>query len=271
VTETSSRHIRFRGRSFLVLALEPESPLSEWIERLDAHLARTPAFFRDKSIVVDVSGLGLARSGVVGLINDLSERGIRIMGLTGVEPAWASADLPPILTGGRALPRADGAMSESAKMGNVGADSGQLTSKELNAFEEIARALGAPSKQRSTKGLMPEATEHAKVAPLIVNSPVRSGQSISHPEGDVTVIGSVASGAEVTAGGSVHIYGTLRGRVMAGAYGEARARIFCRRLEAELLAVGGVYITADEIEANVRSQAVQAWLESETVKIARLD
>jgi septum site-determining protein MinC len=58
---------------------------------------------------------------------------------------------------------------------------------------------------------------------------------------------------------------------MAGAYGEKRSRIFCRRLEAELLAVCGVYITADEIETTVRSQAVQAWLENETVKIARLD
>jgi septum site-determining protein MinC len=271
VTETSSRHIRFRGRSFPVLALEPESPLSEWIERLDAHLARTPAFFRNKSIAVDVSGLGLTRSGVVGLIKDLSERDIRIMGLAGVEPAWASADLPPILTGGRALPRTDGTMSGSAKTCNDGSDSGQLTPKELESFEEVARALSAPGKQGATKGLTPDAAEHAKVAPLIVNSPVRSGQSISHPEGDVTVIGSVASGAEVIAGGSVHIYGTLRGRAMAGAYGKAHARIFCRRLEAELLAVGGVYITADEIEANVRSQAVQAWLEDETVKIARLD
>jgi septum site-determining protein MinC len=193
------------------------------------------------------------------------------MGLTGVELSWASADLPPILAGGRALPRADGATSESAKTGTEGASSGQLSPEQQDAFEEIARALGGPRKHGSRNAPAPEATQPATVAPLIVNSPVRSGQSISHPEGDVTVIGSVASGAEVIAGGSVHIYGTLRGRVMAGAYGEMRTRIFCRRLEAELLAVGGVYITADQIEANVRSQAVQAWLENETVKIARLD
>jgi septum site-determining protein MinC len=270
VTETSSRHIRFRGRSFHVLALEPESPLSEWIERLDAHVARSPAFFGNKAIAVDVSELSLARSGVVGLVKDLSERGIRIMGLTGVDQAWASVDLPPILTDVRAIRRADGAMPESAEKDNDGG-SGKLTSKELGAFEEIARTLTDSGKQSAKTRPTFQAAKHTKIAPLIVKSPVRSGQSISHPEGDVTVIGSVASGAEVTAGGSVHIYGTLRGRAVAGAHGEAHARIFCRRLEAEFLAVGGVYITADEIEANVRGQAVQAWLENEMVKIARLD
>jgi septum site-determining protein MinC len=261
VTETSSHHIRFRGRSFPVLALEPESPLAEWMERLDAHLGRTPAFFRDKSIVVDVTGLGLARSGVVSLIGDLSKRGIRIMGLTGVEPNWASADLPPILMGGRNIPRAVPGTPEGAKADNDGA-SGRV------APSESARANGAANGQGAAKI---EALEPTKFAPLIVNSPVRSGQLISNPAGDVTVIGSVASGAEVIAGGSVHVYGALRGRAMAGAHGETHARIFCRRLEAELLAVCGFYITADEIEVNVRGQAVQAWLEGETVKVARLD
>jgi septum site-determining protein MinC len=271
VTETSSRHIRFRGRSFPILALEPESPLAGWIERLDEHLTRAPAFFRDKSIVVDVSGLGIARPGVVDLVKDLSGRGISVMGLTGVEASWAAPDLPPILTAGRALPRVDEATQESAKTGTDAASSGELSSEQQNAFEEIGRALGGVGKSGSRKPSAAEAARPTAGAPLIVNAPIRSGQSIVHPEGDVTVIGSVASGAEVIAGGSIHIYGTLRGRAMAGAYGETRSRIFCRRLEAELLAVCGVYITADEIETNVRSQSVQAWLENETVKIARLD
>ena len=83
---------------------------------------------------------------------------------------------------------------------------------------------------------------------LIVGEPVRSGQSIIYPDGDVTVIGSVASGAEVFAGGSVHVYGTLRGRVVAGFNGNSRARVFCRRLEAELVAVDGIYRTADQMD-----------------------
>jgi len=70
---------------------------------------------------------------------------------------------------------------------------------------------------------------------------VRSGQSVIFPEGDVTVLGSVGSGAEIVAGGSIHIYGTLRGRAMAGVNGNPAARIYCQKIEAELLAIDGYY------------------------------
>src|SRR5215470_7020778 len=64
---------------------------------------------------------------------------------------------------------------------------------------------------------------------LLLDSPVRSGQSIIFTDGDVTVLGSVSSGAEIVAGGSIHVYGTLRGRAMAGVNGNSAARIFCQR------------------------------------------
>ena len=74
------------------------------------------------------------------------------------------------------------------------------------------------------------------------------------PDGDVSVLGSVASGAEVVAGGSIHIYGTLRGRAMAGSMGNPRARIFCQKIEAELVAINGYYRTAEEINAKLRGR-----------------
>ena len=106
---------------------------------------------------------------------------------------------------------------------------------------------------------------------LLLESPVRSGQSIFFPHGDVTVLGSVASGAEVVAGGSIHIYGTLRGRAMAGSMGDARARIFCRKNEAELMAIDGYYRTAEDTQAELRGRPVQAWLENKGLAIAVLE
>ncbi len=254
-----STHIRFRGRSFPVLALEPDAPIAGWFERLDACLEHSPAFFSRKAIVIDVARLGLDRDTVGELVEQLSSRGVRIMGLTGVDPAWACDDLPPILTNGRSIaadePPADG-----------GADAPSLSPSERAAFDEIAEALGG-----GEAGAEPPHEPGRSAAPLIVETAVRSGQSIFHPDGDVIVIGSVSSGADIVAGGSVHVYGTVRGRIMAGAYGDSRARIFCRRLEAELLAVGGFYMTADEIRDDVRGRAVHARLEDETIKIIKLD
>jgi septum site-determining protein MinC len=109
-----------------------------------------------------------------------------------------------------------------------------------------------------------------KPASLLLESPVRSGQSI-FCEGDVTVLGSVGSGAEIVAGGSIHVYGTLRGRAMAGFSGNASARIFCQKIEAELLAIDGYYRTAEEIDSTLRNRPAQAWLEGEIMKITPLN
>jgi septum site-determining protein MinC len=86
----------------------------------------------------------------------------------------------------------------------------------------------------------------------------------------VTVLGSVASGAELVAGGSIHVYGTLRGRAMAGSKGNSRARIFCSRNEAELLAIDGNYRIAEDMDDNLRSRPVQAWLDVGGLMIAAL-
>ncbi|QUD90626.1 septum site-determining protein MinC [Phenylobacterium montanum] len=106
---------------------------------------------------------------------------------------------------------------------------------------------------------------------LLVERPVRSGESIYFEAGDVTVVGSVASGAEVIAGGSIHVYGALRGRAIAGLKTGDAARIFCRRLDAELLAVNGVYRTAEDWGESLRDSAVQAWCDRGMLRVLALD
>lgn len=261
MTQSPSQHIRFRGRSFPLLALEPEAPIADWIKRLDEYLSRFPVSFAKKSIVIDVSKLDLERSGLVALVEMLSQRRIRIMGLSGLATSWASDDLPPILASGRALAIAD----EPRSAAPSGVASSAFAPSEQMGSDEILESQKHPPKQRDSTSCAP-----AAVVPLVIDAPVRSGQSIVC-RSDVTVIGSVAWGSEVVAGGSIHIYGTAGGRVMAGAFGDARARIFCRRLEAELVAVNGIYVTAEEIDANLAGQAVQVWLEGETIRIARFD
>ena len=111
----------------------------------------------------------------------------------------------------------------------------------------------------------------AKPTSLLLDSPVRSGQSVVFLEGDVTVLGNVSSGAEIVAGGSIHVYGTLRGRAMAGVNGNASARIYCQKIEAELIAIDGYYQTAEEFDEKLRSHPAQAQLDGQTMKITALN
>ncbi|WP_424626912.1 septum site-determining protein MinC [Bradyrhizobium sp. SYSU BS000235] len=113
--------------------------------------------------------------------------------------------------------------------------------------------------------------EKPRPTSLLLDSPVRSGQSVVFMDGDVTVLGSVGSGAEIVAGGSIHVYGTLRGRAMAGVNGNPGARIYCQKIEAELLAIDGFYRTAEDINETVRHRPAQAWLDGDMMRITPLN
>lgn len=220
---TDTKPIRLKGRSFLALVLSPEPPFDDWLARLDDLAARSAGFFLRRPIVLDVDGLDIDGAELRGLIGQLKERHVRIMGIEGADPSLLGSDIPPAMAGG-------------------------LPASDMEAPEEDAA----------------EIDDEAPVPSLMVTQPVRSGQLLSS-EGDITIVGSIASGAEVVAGGSVHVYGTIRGRVIAGSMGNAEARIFCRRLEAELVAIAGYYKTSEDLEEELRGQAVQLWLENEAI------
>ncbi len=76
---------------------------------------------------------------------------------------------------------------------------------------------------------------------------------------------------EIVAGGSIHVYGTLRGRAMAGINGNSDARIYCQKIEAELLAIDGYYQTAEDIGETLRRQPAQAWLDGDVLRITPLN
>lgn len=206
----------------------PEAPLAAWLAALKAQIDRAPGFFDARPVILDLSQLNAGTEGVATLLKDMEALGI---GVIDVENA---PDLPG--------PAMDGVDPWKRRLVG-GRNAGPVEIK-------------------------PAATPEPASAPgLIVEDHIRSGQSVVFPKGDVTVLGSVSSGAEILAGGSIHIYGALRGRALAGAQGFAKARIFCRRLEAELLSIDGFYLTAEDIDPKLRGQAVQIGLESGRIVI----
>jgi septum site-determining protein MinC len=91
----------------------------------------------------------------------------------------------------------------------------------------------------------------------MLTDPVRSGQQVYAENSDLIVLGPVSAGAELIADGCIHIYGTLRGRAIAGAKGNPNVRIFCRRFEGDLIAIAGVYMVADQIPSQYQGKSVQ--------------
>jgi septum site-determining protein MinC len=223
----------------MAFVLAPLPPIPNWLAELDKWSRTSPDFFLGRPIILDLAAVSLDGAEIAELIAALGERGIRIMGLEGVEQTELAPSLPPLLKGGRSTA----------------------------AGEAIEPSSGHAAKDAPMAGT----PGRAEPSSLLVESPIRSGQSVIFPYGDVTVLGSVSSGAEVVAGGSIHVYGALRGRAMAGSMGNARARIFCSRNEAELISIDGYYRTAEEMDANLRSRPAQCWLEDRVLTIAALD
>ena len=152
-----------------------------------------------------------------------------------------------------------------------------LLAKFRAAYEPLAgtpapaAAELAPEPKPRAKAAEPAPAATPAAAPAEVGmvqlSPVRSGQQLYAKNRDLTVCAMVGAGAEVIADGSIHIYGALRGRALAGAGGNTGARIFCREFNAELVAVAGTYKVLEEIPKELLGKPVQIWLENDSLRI----
>ena len=224
----------------MALIVAPEPPLTPWLAALDEQISRSRQFFADRPVVVNLAAFTDPASLDLALLDDLTTRGLNIIGVEGLDRDR--------LVGSR--------WSQAWVLGATSRD-------RLVLVPDDPPPADAPE----------PAAEPEKLAQthLIVDRPVRSGQSIIFEAGDVTVLASVASGAEIIAGGSIHIYGALRGRAVAGVQGNPAARIFCRRLFAELLAIDGLYRTAEQWGEGLHGRPAQAWLDGESVRLAALE
>jgi septum site-determining protein MinC len=113
------------------------------------------------------------------------------------------------------------------------------------------------------------AAEYSAVENMFVSQPIRSGQRI-YAKGDLTVLSHVSAGAEIMAEGNIHVYGSLRGRALAGVQGNTESRIFCSELKAELVSIAGHYKISEELEKTKTDSAVQIYLQDQSLIIKNL-
>lgn len=238
-----------------VRTLDPERLAAEMRDRV----ARAPKLFGRAAVVIDFGGLPATPDAASA--RALLEA-LRVAGVLPVALAWGSSDNEklaeqiglPLLAKFRAQYEREGAAPEPAP-----------------AAPAPAARAPAPANP-SARAAAPAASGTAAAQPgLVQNGAVRSGQQVYADNRDLTVLGAVGAGAEVLADGSIHIYGPLRGRALAGAQGNEKARIFCRAFQAELVAVAGHYKVLEDIPKDLHGKAVQVWLENEELKIAALE
>jgi len=261
-----AKSIRFRARSFVAFTLTPEAPLAAWLEGLDHWIGNSPGYFSGRPVLLDLNTLKPLPSDIAALVAELGTRGIRIYAIE-LEGVALGTELPPVLVGAKEA-TTDGLLPGRKARAEV---SGESEGKAEGKAPEGRADAGSAGKGKAGKAdeSEPQAAQEAS-GTLMIKAPIRSGQAIVHPHGDVIVLGSVASGSEIIAAGSIHVYGTLRGRASAGALGNKGARIFCRKNEAELLAVDGWYVTAEEMEGVSRGKPVQAFLDGDALRVAPL-
>jgi septum site-determining protein MinC len=235
---------RLLGRSFLAFVLVPEQPFDEWLLELDRRMDRSPSFFTNRPVIIDLAGATPTQAETADLIHGVEKRNLRLLAVEGANRDWLPPQLAPL----------PGALQSPGLLPPIQEETRVASRKKSMRMQVEKPSVIAPGPSS-----------------LLIAEPVRSGQTILHPQGDVTVIGSIASGAEVISGGSIHVYGALRGRAIAGASGNSAARIFCNRFEAEILVIDGFYKTADDFDPKMRGAPVQARLEHECMTVETLN
>ncbi|WP_372836188.1 septum site-determining protein MinC [Puniceibacterium confluentis] len=235
-SRTLVRPIQIRGRFLTAVALKVESGPQDaaFYAALDDLLRQRPHFLVDAPLVLDLEEAdgAIGADALKQLVAGLKQRKFAAFGVQNASPDQLAA---------------------ATEAGLIAVPPGRDTPLRDDR----------PERRRSSGRGISTATR-------VVTTPVRSGQTVVADHGDLVVIAPVASGAELIARGNIHVYGTLRGRAMAGAHGDRNARIFCQNLDAELLAVAGLYRTSENLEHEVRKRSVQVFLQDERLCVETL-
>jgi septum site-determining protein MinC len=205
--------------------------------QLEQKLVKAPEFFRNAPVLVDLSELSAGRSPLdfLAVVDVLRGFGLSPVGLRGGGPDQQQA----------------AQAAKLAVLADIKPDNGQ-----------------APAAQGTSP--RPASSVKASSPTKFIDHPVRSGQRIYAAGGDLIVLAQVSHGAEIMADGNIHIYGSLKGRALAGVQGNLEARIFCSDLQAELIAIGGHYKISENLDQALKGRPVQVYLRDNLLLIDHL-
>ncbi|URN97680.1 septum site-determining protein MinC [Leclercia adecarboxylata] len=229
----SNTPIELKGSSFTLSVVHLHEAKPEVIRQaLEDKIAQAPAFLKHAPVVINVSDLE-APINWQQLQQAVLSTGLRIVGISGCKDAELKAEIDEA-----GLPL-------------------------LNEGKDKAPRAESPAP--------PELPVTPVTKTRLIDLPVRSGQRIYAPNCDLIVTNHVSAGAELIADGNIHIYGSMRGRALAGASGDRDAQIFCTHLEAELVSIAGVYWLSDNIPAEFSGKAARLRLADNALTVQPLN
>lgn len=227
--------LKHRMANLLVMRLSSDDA-SQIASHLQQKVDQAPGLLTASPLVLDLQTFAGGGALLSQIIGDIIQRGILLVAVSGGSAEQVAA---------------------ASEMGLGQFSLGPVRQEPAPADASNASAAAQP-KQGGT-------------STKIITQPVRSGQQVYAQGGDLLVMGMVSAGAEIIADGHIHVYGALRGRAYAGAQGDENARIFCRSLDAELIAIAGVYTVNEELDSKLIRQPVQIQLAHDSLKIEKLD
>ena len=263
-----SRAFEFKGRMLTLTVLNVlEEDLVAIDQQLGDKIAQAPEFFRNSPIVIDANEFAdIDLQKVAEIIRTHEMVPVGLIGGNAKQEQTAS-DI-----GLGVFPKIKAVASAKSEENKPEEKKPQESKSEDQPEEKKAEAAEKEtekSEDLACEDLVPE-PQISKSPTMLIKQPVRSGQQIYAKGSDLVIMSSVGAGAEVLADGHIHIYGSLRGRALAGVQGDSEARIFCHNLDAELVSIAGQYKMSDDIPAEVKKGFVQVYLEDELMKIKQV-
>ena len=217
----ASRPIEFRTASLgTTVAVLRETEPARLADALHTMLGGRPDFFNGEAALLDFGALDRfpARIDWVGLASLLRRYRLQPVGVR---------NLPPELE------------MEARRAGLALLDGAELREGVPPANHD-APSTAQPEAAPTQAPPPPPGTDT-----LFIDRPLRSGQQVYARGADLVLLAGMSNGAEVIADGSIHCYGPLRGRALAGAQGNTAARIVTTNFGPELVSIGGIYRTFD--------------------------
>lgn len=245
---------QLRGSTFTMMVLKVSDPHNpNFFPVLSGKIAQAPNFFRHAGVVLDLddlpAGTPFDMDAFCKLLKNLGLMAVGLQGGTKEQQDAALARGMALISAARGKVETFDPLAGTGRSPAQGLANVQVQAQPQPPAAPTPAPIQAPP---------PEPPPQRSA--MVITENVRSGRQIYAPGGDLVVIGSVSPGAELLADGSIHVYGALRGRALAGVSGDQTSRIFCQSLDAELVSIAGLYRVSEDIGKDIRRRQVQIYL-----------